>query len=325
MCVSYIKFCKYSSKYFDFFQNQNMAAFYYPQEPCCYPQEQCCYPQEQCYYPQEHCYYPQEQAENHIIFSHMTEFERDIVRVAGNSSNVWRLHELNNALRANNIEMFGSPGGLRNLANFIRKRDHIFNFDRGIIWTRFASIDSLPSSTITNVNLPENIQRKFDSARESQVQTTYIVIDTNVWISELKTVFSLIEDPKYENYSVYVPWMVLQELDSLKNSPRRDVFKAARKATNHLLELFDTKNKRICGQSGMEAKDAEKYFQSENEDDKILQACMQLKSQEKVVKLCTLDKNMVLKAHTLGIEIFKCDNGIKLPVRKRSAPIGKYK
>ena len=133
----------------------------------------------------------------------------------------------------------------------------------------------------------------------------------------------MIKDPYYEKYSVYVPWMVLQELDSLKNSSDQTVLKAARKATNHLLELFDAKNKRLCGQNATQDKEADKYYQSDIPDDKILKACRQLIFQDKVVKLCTLDKNMVLKAHVLGIEIFKCDNSIKDPVRKRSAHIGK--
>ena len=104
------------------------------------------------------------------MFPRMTPYERDIVRVAGNSSMVWRLKDLDTALRANDVEIFGPPGGPA-LANFIKKRIHIFNFKKGEVSTKFASIDGLPSSRITNVYLPDNLQRKFD-----KVHTYYIII-----------------------------------------------------------------------------------------------------------------------------------------------------
>ena len=84
------------------------------------------------------------------IFHQMTKYERDIVRVAGDCLNVWRIDELRSALLANNVQVLGGPA----FANFLRKRTHIFNLESGKVWTKFSSIDSLPSSNITKVIIP---------------------------------------------------------------------------------------------------------------------------------------------------------------------------
>ena len=92
----------------------------------------------------------------------------------------------------------------------------------------------------------------------------HIVVDTNIWISKLGKVVSLIENPIYYKYYVYLPWIVLQELDHLKDSYRRisarkaetsqyqrNVCLSARKATNILFELFGAKDKRLLGQNAI--------------------------------------------------------------------------
>ena len=84
------------------------------------------------------------------IFHQMTKYERDIVRVAGDCLNVWKIDELRTTLLANNIQVLGGPA----FANFLRKRAHIFNLENGRVWTKFSSIDSLPSSNITKVIIP---------------------------------------------------------------------------------------------------------------------------------------------------------------------------
>ena len=92
------------------------------------------------------------------IFQEMTPYERDIVRVAGDSSNIWRIDDLGDALRSNHVQVLGGPA----LANFIRKRNHIFNLENGEVWTKFASIDSLPRSKVTNVRISDDLRKKLD-------------------------------------------------------------------------------------------------------------------------------------------------------------------
>jgi len=98
------------------------------------------------------------------IFQEMTPYERDIVRVAGDSSNIWRIDDLGYALRSNHVQVLGGPA----LANFIRKRNHIFCFENGEVWTKFASIDSLPSSKVTNVRISDDLRKKLDKNRQAK-------------------------------------------------------------------------------------------------------------------------------------------------------------
>ena len=82
----------------------------------------------------------------------------------------------------------------------------------------------------------------------------------------------------------------------------------------------------MCGQNAIQDKDAAKLFKSDVPDDRIIQACVQLKNQNKSVKLCTLDKMLIVKILTskseFKIDIFKCDKfiGSESASKKRSAP-----
>jgi predicted ribonuclease YlaK len=134
------------------------------------------------------------------------------------------------------------------------------------------------------------------------------VIDTNVWIAQLDKIEMLLCGQYPTKVIVYVPWTVLRELDVLKSfSKNPQVASSARKATNVLLQHFEARNPRLCGQSGKQEKAASKEFDAESPDDRILQSCLQLRTtnHHKKVELFTKDRNLAVKAAVSGVTLFK--------------------
>ena len=70
-----------------------------------------------------------------------------------------------------------------------------------------------------------------------------IVIDTNVFISQLSQVEKMLINLS-KNLVLYIPWAVLNELDSLSKSERQIKFKAV-KATQFLQKHLSEKNPRV--------------------------------------------------------------------------------
>ena len=70
-----------------------------------------------------------------------------------------------------------------------------------------------------------------------------IVIDTNVFISQLYQVEKMLDDFS-KNLVIYIPWAVLNELDSLSKSGRPIKLKAI-KATQFLQKHLTEKNPRV--------------------------------------------------------------------------------
>ena len=78
-----------------------------------------------------------------------------------------------------------------------------------------------------------------------------VVVDTNVFISQLAQVRSLVDSDSYSpRVIVYIPWSVLRELDILKaradgSEEKEGLRKSARDAINFIHKLLVTKNKRV--------------------------------------------------------------------------------
>ena len=156
-------------------------------------------------------------------------------------------------------------------------------------------------------------------------ESIYIVVDTNVFIDRLEDILSIIKKPQTQPYIVYIPWIVLQELDGLKSNRNDKLQKAARKAAREIEGLFHAHNKRLSGQNGKMDQEAKEIFSIDNplNDDKIIQACLQLRKDGKNVQLISFDNVLKIKARTYQIEIYQNDKlqPVQTPTKKRAAPV----
>ena len=157
-------------------------------------------------------------------------------------------------------------------------------------------------------------------------ESIYIVVDTNVFIDRLEDILSLVKKPQPSHpYFVYIPWIVLQELDGLKSNVNAKLQKAASKAAREILELFNARNKRLSGQNGKMDNEAKEMFKIQDplNDDKIIQACLQLRKDGKHVQLVSFDNILKIKAHSYQIEIFQTNKlqSVQVATKKRAAPV----
>ncbi|XP_036368297.1 transcriptional protein SWT1 isoform X1 [Octopus sinensis] len=139
----------------------------------------------------------------------------------------------------------------------------------------------------------------------SPKQMAYIILDTNILL--LKSGLAVIEKIRDGFYSdierspfIVVPWVVMQELDALKSKTRMNssTAKHAQRAISFLFSCFNKKHPRIIGQSSREAMEQDPIFIVENNDDKILQCCMQFQKKYPhcSVVLFSNDKNLCNKS-----------------------------
>ena len=101
--------------------------------------------------------------------------------------------------------------------------------------------------------------------------------------------------------------------------------KAASKAAREILELFNARNKRLSGQNGKMDNEAKEMFKIQDplNDDKIIQACLQLRKDGKHVQLVSFDNILKIKAHSYQIEIFQTNKlqSVHVAAKKRAAPV----
>ena len=159
-------------------------------------------------------------------------------------------------------------------------------------------------------------------------ESIYIVVDTNVFIDRLEEILSIIKKPQPSSqpYIVYIPWIVLQELDGLKSNHNTKLQTAVRKAARELEGLFHAHNKRLSGQNGKMDNEAKELFKIDDplNDDKIIQACLQLRKDGKNVQLISFDNGLKIKAHLNQIEIYhtnRLQSVHQAPTKKRAAPV----
>ena len=141
----------------------------------------------------------------------------------------------------------------------------------------------------------------------------FLVFDTNRLISNGgKLLTSIVKNPQFQKFIVYLPWMVLQELDHLTKSSERYVKMTARRVAVKINEYFNSHHERVIGQNVEQFNRAGKKFHVENAipDDRIMQACLLLMDEGKNVQLFTEDTMFKVKARSNGIVIFDYDNPV---------------
>ncbi|XP_065068342.1 transcriptional protein SWT1-like isoform X2 [Rhopilema esculentum] len=170
------------------------------------------------------------------------------------------------------------------------------------------------------------IPRTADSTVRDPVKvmdgSLFIVLDTNILLSHLKFVSELKDSPipGAGRPTVVIPWMVVQELDRLKNAPDSRIVEAgegenqpfisinflARNAVAFIHNCFSQNHPRIKGQSVFEASKSVDGFTEETNDDSILCCCLLLKQNAPQTKTVLLsnDRNLCSKALMNGVKAF---------------------
>ncbi|KAL9958438.1 hypothetical protein ACROYT_G035450 [Oculina patagonica] len=169
-----------------------------------------------------------------------------------------------------------------------------------------------------------------DSEKPSTVSykdTLYVVLDTNVLLSHLKLISELKDFPivGVARPVLVIPWIVIQELDSLKSDSWRiktgklvstaknkngkfGVDALARRVVRFLHLCFESNHPRIRGQTVSEAREMMDNCSIEdpNNDDKILQCCLlfQRKAHNGHAVLFSNDQNLCSKAIINGVKAF---------------------
>lgn len=174
-----------------------------------------------------------------------------------------------------------------------------------------------------------------DSTMPSDVtysDTLYVVLDTNVLLSHLKLISELKDFP-IEGVArpvLVIPWIVIQELDSLKSDSWRikrgklvtnesesdnskfGVDTLARQAVRFLHTCFESNHPRLRGQTVSEAQEMMENCSIEDptNDDKILQCCLlfQRKADVGHSVLFSNDQNLCSKAIINGLKAFNHKN-----------------
>ncbi|XP_022611692.1 transcriptional protein SWT1 [Seriola dumerili] len=144
--------------------------------------------------------------------------------------------------------------------------------------------------------------------KQSTQQNLILVLDTNILLSHLDYVkkirshgFGALGFPV-----VLIPWVVLQELDSLKRGKglSGSVAHLAIPAISYIYNSLKSRELHLWGQSMQQAAEISDGLNAENNDDRVLQCCLQYQSlyPECALILCTNDKNLCSKALLSGVK-----------------------
>ena len=144
---------------------------------------------------------------------------------------------------------------------------------------------------------------------EGTISDTYIVVDTSVIIHHLEEILSIIDSPPNQLLTLYIPWIVSQELDALAKCRRNERVKnIALKAATKIKDVVEADRTRLRKQNEKEDNEAKKIFPIDDDlliEDKIIQTCMWLINGGKAVKLLSRDVILQLKAGTFHIDLWQ--------------------
>ncbi|XP_011315063.1 transcriptional protein SWT1 [Fopius arisanus] len=141
-----------------------------------------------------------------------------------------------------------------------------------------------------------------DGQVESNRHALYIVIDTNVFLSNIQAVEQA-RDTVFKTHGrpiIVIPWTVIRELDYIKdgktNSRPESLKSKARQAVRFIHRHFSDKHPRVLGQTARDVINNREMFAIECPDDEILQTCLQIQKSCNTVVLLSYDKNLCNKA-----------------------------
>ncbi|XP_062990842.1 transcriptional protein SWT1 isoform X2 [Elgaria multicarinata webbii] len=161
--------------------------------------------------------------------------------------------------------------------------------------------------TRMEIDLPEDETNM--SSRMLSGLNTLIVVDTNIMISHLEYIKFLKnrDIPGIGRFVLVIPWVVLQELDNLKRGKiLASVGKKAVPAVHFIYICLKNQDPKLWGQSMQLASQKTHGFSVENNDDRVLQCCLQYQNRfpQAEVVLLTDDKNLCNKALVSEVKAF---------------------
>ncbi|XP_026474878.1 uncharacterized protein LOC113378545 [Ctenocephalides felis] len=139
----------------------------------------------------------------------------------------------------------------------------------------------------------------------------HVVVDTNIFLVHLHFVQYDLLHLNYENLHqpvVVVPWIVLQELDCIKDrkGENQQLQNLARRAINYLNKSFMEQSPKIHGQSAVDC--SNHLITIDCPDDKILNCCLQIQKTNKNVVLLSNDNNLRTKCIVTRVQAFCKDD-----------------
>ncbi|XP_061539505.1 LOW QUALITY PROTEIN: transcriptional protein SWT1 [Phycodurus eques] len=161
--------------------------------------------------------------------------------------------------------------------------------------------------TCMDIDTPEE-SATYSLCKQPAQQNVILVLDTNILLSHLDYVKKM----QYHGLGalglpiVLIPWVVLQELDSLKKGKglTDSVAHLACPAISYIYNSLKKRERQLWGQSMQQAAESNISLMAENNDDKVLQCCLQYQSLYPgcVLILCTNDKNLCSKSVLSGVK-----------------------
>nr|XP_051676992.1 transcriptional protein SWT1 isoform X3 [Oryctolagus cuniculus] len=151
-----------------------------------------------------------------------------------------------------------------------------------------------------------------DDAHSSAANTALdkkllIVIDTNILMNHLKFVriLNTTEIPGFDRLILIIPWVVVQELDRMKEGKllKHAQYKAI-PAVHFINDSLKSKDRKLWGQSIQLASQKFYGLRDENNDDRVLKCCLQYQELFpcSLVILCTDDRNLRNKGLISGVK-----------------------
>ncbi|XP_063469837.1 transcriptional protein SWT1 isoform X6 [Symphalangus syndactylus] len=145
------------------------------------------------------------------------------------------------------------------------------------------------------------------SANNTSDRKLLIVIDTNILMNHLKFVRILktTEVPGFDKLVLIIPWVVIQELDRMKEGKLlKHAQHKAIPAVHFISDSLKNQDRKLWGQSIQLASQKHYGLSDENNDDRVLKCCLQ--HQElfpcSFVILCTDDRNLRNKGLISGVK-----------------------
>ncbi|XP_074524707.1 transcriptional protein SWT1 [Halichoeres trimaculatus] len=196
-----------------------------------------------------------------------------------------------------------TPTKLGNVQNQVVEELHLARSERRLEVNVMQSYGEL---TCMDIDPPEEAAESH--SKQPLQQDLILVLDTNILISHLDYIKKIrSQGLKSLGFPVIlIPWVVLQELDSLKhrNSLSGSVGRLAIPAISYICDSLKSREPRLWGQSMQQAAESSNDLNAENNDDRVLQCCLQYQSlyPECALILCTNDKNLCSKALLSGVK-----------------------
>lgn len=141
------------------------------------------------------------------------------------------------------------------------------------------------------------VTKEAQSDREAlNPSSIYVIPDTNIFLQHLTFIKDLLERPIQNNTAIilYVPYVVIEELDKLKGQKDRSISTLAMRAVKYLNEKLENRDKSIRGQTVVDS--LREIIPVKFADDGILNCCLQLKEKKLRSLLLSNDINLRNKA-----------------------------